>query len=87
MRTELSRLSREAGLQSDVLVRPVVTRWNTVCAVLERALDMQDIVSEVCDQAQFNRRDGVRLRRFILTEEEWSMLDDMYRLLDVSAPV
>ena len=65
-------------------MRPVVTRWNTVCAVLERALDMEDVVTEVCDQAQFNKRDGVRLRRFVLNEEEWAILDDMYRLLDVS---
>nr|VWO98345.1 PPM-type phosphatase domain-containing protein [Ganoderma boninense] len=79
---EMSRLAKEAGLQSDVLIWPVITRWNTVCAVLDRALDMEDIVNEVCDQAQFNRHDGVWLHCFLLSEEEWRMLDDLYRLLD-----
>ncbi|PIL32861.1 hypothetical protein GSI_04979 [Ganoderma sinense ZZ0214-1] len=82
VRAEMSRLAKEAGLQSEVLVRPVATRWNTICAVLERALDMQEVATEVCDQAQFNKRDGVRLRRFVLSEEEWRMLDDLYQLLD-----
>ena len=83
IRAEMSYLAKKAGLQSEVLVCPVVTCLNTMCAVLEHMLDMQDMVTEVCDQVQFNWQDSVCLHHFILTEEEWTMLDDLYRLLDV----
>ena len=83
IREELASLSADAGLHSEVLIRTVKTRWNTVHDALERAIDMQDVLGELCDKAQFNKRSGARLRRFIVTDEEWQLIDQLYRLLDV----
>lgn len=52
--------------------------------VLACALEMCDILTELCDKTQFNRRDGVRLRRFMLNDEEWELLYELHRLLGVS---
>lgn len=83
IRTELAQLSAAAGLDYEVLIRPVSTRWNTVTEVIERALAMRDVLGDLCDKVQFNRRDGARLRRFMLTEEDWKLLDQLHRLLGV----
>ncbi|RPD53479.1 hypothetical protein L226DRAFT_466841, partial [Lentinus tigrinus ALCF2SS1-7] len=82
IREELSKLAGGADLNASVLVRSVKTRWNTVTHVLERALEMQDVLDTLCNMAQFNRRTGARLRRFNLSEDEWKLVDELYRLLD-----
>lgn len=84
VRAELSRLAADADLNSEVLVRSVKTRWNTVAEVLERALEMKEVLSDLCDMVQFNKAGGVRLRRFMLSEDEWEILAQLHQLLDVS---
>lgn len=84
VRQELASLSAAANLDCDVLIRPVRTRWNTVTEVLKRALYVRDVLADLCDKVQFNRQDGVHLRRFILTDEEWDLLDELHQLLGVS---
>lgn len=84
IRGELTSLASAAELDSEVLIRAVKTRWNTVTEVLERALEMREVLGDLCDMAQFNKRSGVRLRRFLLTDEEWEILSQLSRLLDVS---
>lgn len=74
IRGELTSLASAAELDSEVLIRAVKTRWNTVTEVLERALEMREVLGDLCDMAQFNKRSGVRLRRFLLTDEEWEIL-------------
>ncbi|PIL30809.1 hypothetical protein GSI_06977 [Ganoderma sinense ZZ0214-1] len=56
VRAEMSRLAKEAGLQSEVLVCPITTCWNTICAVLECALDMQEVATELLDPFVFATR-------------------------------
>ncbi|OJT13582.1 hypothetical protein TRAPUB_9870 [Trametes pubescens] len=83
VRAALATLTHEVpDINSEVLVRSVATRWNTVAAVIERALELQEVLSDLCDMAQFNKPRGVRLRRFILIEEDWTLLDQLHRLLD-----
>jgi len=55
--------------------------------MLGRALTLQPLLFSLCDMAQFNKRDGVQLRRFILEDNEWELLKQLHPLLDVSAPV
>lgn len=78
IRSELTHLAAEAEL-----VRAIKTRWNTVTEVLKRALVMRDILAELCDKAQFNKCSGARLRRDLLADEEWEVLEHLWRLLDV----
>ncbi|KAL1937892.1 hypothetical protein VTO73DRAFT_12785 [Trametes versicolor] len=48
--------------------------------VLIRAL--KDVLGDLCDMHQFNKKTGPRLRRFILVDSEWDTLDELLRLLD-----
>ena len=81
----MANQAKAAGKKSEVLVRAVRTRWNTVTMVLERALELRPILFNVCDKAEFNKAQGVRLRRFIVEEDEWPVLEQLYTLLAVSA--
>ncbi|KAL1940908.1 hypothetical protein VTO73DRAFT_7544 [Trametes versicolor] len=82
VRAELARLATEAELPCSVLVRPVRTRWNTMTEVLKRALDMREVLGHLCDLMAFNKPQGVRLRRFALTDEEWEIVKQLYDLLE-----
>ncbi|OJT08548.1 hypothetical protein TRAPUB_554 [Trametes pubescens] len=83
VRAALATLTHDApDIHSEVLVHSVATRWNTVAAVIERALELQEVLGDLCDMAQFNKPRGVRLRRFILTDDDWMLLDQLHRLLD-----
>lgn len=86
IRAELSKLAHEAKLNSEVLLRSVATRWNTVTEVLERALGMRDVLGDLCDKYQFNKPQGVRLRRFALTDKDWELISQLYQLLHVRLP-
>ncbi|KAL1949782.1 hypothetical protein VTO73DRAFT_8663 [Trametes versicolor] len=83
IRAELTRLAQATdGVNSEVLIRAVKTCWNTVTEVLERALEMREALGDLCDMAQFNKKTGARLRRYLLTDEEWDILAQLSRLLD-----
>ncbi|OJT13075.1 Zinc finger BED domain-containing protein 4 [Trametes pubescens] len=83
VRTELGKLATEKGLKSEVLIRAVRTRWNTVTEVIKRALEMKEVLGDLCDMHQFNKdKRGPRLRRFVLEDDEWTLLDEVHRLLD-----
>ena len=85
IRAELARLAGDADINSEVLVRMVKTRWNTVATVLERVLELKDIFPELCDMHRFNGNGSPRLRRYILSTAEWAVLEQLYHLLDVCA--
>ena len=55
VRAEMANQAKAAGKKSEVLVRAVRTRWNTVTMVLERALELRSILFNVCDKAEFNK--------------------------------
>ena len=84
IRHELAKVAGETDLNAKVLVRAVKTRWNTVTMVLDRALEMKDILSGLCDKHEFNQPRGARLRRFILSDDEWTLLEELHFLLEVS---
>lgn len=84
VRAELETLAVDSKLACKVLVRSVKTRWNTVVEVLNRAVTMKSVLGELCDKAQFNKPRGIRLQRYVLTEEEWLVIEQLRLLLDVS---
>ncbi|PIL32390.1 hypothetical protein GSI_05636 [Ganoderma sinense ZZ0214-1] len=81
VRAEMSAQAKAAGQKSEVHIRAVRTRWNTVTMVLERALELRPILFQVCDKAEFNKNQGVRLRRFIVDDEDWPILEQLHELL------
>lgn len=83
IRAELANLAANAHLNSKVLIRSVKTRWNTVTEVLGRALEMRAVLMDLCHMVQFNKARGVRLRQFVLSNEEWVVLQQLHDLLDV----
>jgi hypothetical protein len=91
IREELAALCRDytddqnkpAPLTEQVLLRSVPTRWNSVAEMLSRALTLLPVLTTLCERAQFNKRDGVRLKRFILDDDEWMVLNQLEPLLGV----
>ncbi len=61
----------------------MLTRWNTIADMLERGLHLHDILTDICDQMRFNKTTGLRLRQYMLTEEEWEVLDQCSNYLEV----
>ena len=85
VREELAQLAGDNDLNSETLVRAVRTRWNTVTDVLQRALEMRTVLTTLCKNPQFNKTKdrGMRLRRFLLDDEEWKVISELHSLLDV----
>jgi hypothetical protein len=51
--------------------------------MIGRALALKPVLYDLCNQAQFNKREGVRLRRYIIQDDEWYLLEQLWPLLDV----
>ncbi len=83
IRAELANLAADAHLNSEVLIRSVKTRWNTGTEVLGHTLEMRAVLTDLCDMVQFKKAHGVRLRQFVLSDEEWVVLQQLHDLLDV----
>jgi hypothetical protein len=49
--------------------------------MLSRALVLQPVLTTLCERAQFNRRDGVRLRRYVLDDDEWLIIRQLEPIL------
>ena len=86
IRIKLEEIASAAELDSKVLVRAVKTRWNTVTEVLERGLQMREVLGQLCDMTAFNssKSGGVQLRRYTINDEEWVILEQLFKLLHVS---
>ena len=78
-----NNLAQAAGKKTEVLVRAVKTRWNTVTHVISRAIELEDLIPSLCDMNQFNkpRGKGLRLRALIPTDDEWTILKQLHELL------
>jgi hypothetical protein len=85
IRHELANLcvANVPPLKEQVLLRSVPTRWNSVAEMIGRALVLKPVLFELCDKGEFNKRDGARLRRFIIQDDEWCLLEELWPLLDV----
>jgi len=49
--------------------------------MLSQALVLQPILTTLCERAQFNKRNGVHLHRFILDDDEWLVLQQLEPIL------
>jgi hypothetical protein len=48
------------------------------------ALTLHSVPPGLCDLKQFNKHGGVHLQQFMLEDQEWELLEQLYPLLDVS---
>ena len=87
IRAKLEEIATAAGLDSKVLVRAVKTRWNTVTEVLDRGLQMREVLAQLCDMTAFNssKSSGVQLRRYTINDNEWEIIEQLFKLLHVSS--
>ena len=68
-----------------VLIRAVVTCWNTVSDMLQCGMDLREVLDHVCDMHKFNDTPrSMCLCRFILSEDEWTVLEQCSKYLDIS---
>jgi hypothetical protein len=51
--------------------------------MIGHALVLKPVLFELCDEGEFNKRDGARLRWFIIQDDEWCLLEELWPLLDV----
>lgn len=65
------------------MIRDVSTRWNSTAELIQRALELEDALKILVLMEAHNKSQGVRLRRFRLTEAEWDLLKEISPLLDV----
>jgi hypothetical protein len=65
------------------MIRAVATRWNTVSKLLSRAKDLRLTLAILVNMEQHNKPQGVRLKRFRLSVQEWDLLLQLQPLLDV----
>jgi hypothetical protein len=42
------------------------------------------VLSDLCKFSEFNKRNGVRLQCFLIDDDEWALLEELWPLLDVS---
>jgi hypothetical protein len=66
-----------------ILIRDVITRWNTLTEVIGRALQLREPLSHLVTLEQHNKGSrGVRLNRFKLSKQKWELLGQLHPLLD-----
>lgn len=51
--------------------------------MIGRAIEVKPICNNVCDKAKFNTN-GMRLRKYMLADAEWLIMEQLHPLLDVS---
>jgi len=67
-----------------LMIRAVVTRWNTTAEVIGCALQLREALSLLVNLEQHNKGTcGVHLSRFKLSKQEWEVLSQLYPLLEV----
>jgi hypothetical protein len=82
LRDALEATCLEIGIKPQSFIRPVATRWNSLAEVLQRALVLEEAINSLCDRHEFNNR-TMRLRSFILSDDEKLVMAQLSPLLDV----
>ena len=67
-----------------LMIRDVATRWNSTAELIGRALDLCKALKLLVIMQEYNKPRGVRLQRYQLCDLEWTLLKQLFSLLDVS---
>lgn len=79
----IAKACEEHNIKEAVLICTVVTCWNTVSDMLQHVIDLRKILNHVCDMMRFNGPTLMHLCRFILSQEEWLILEQCSKYLEV----
>ncbi|KAF4610855.1 hypothetical protein D9613_006637 [Agrocybe pediades] len=83
IKEDLQDCCRKVGIPVGMMVRDVSTRWNSTADLIQRALELEEALKVLVVKTEFNKPRGVRLARFRLSAEEWSLLRNLSPLLEV----
>jgi hypothetical protein len=83
IKEDLESSCHEAQITVRLMIRDVSTRWNSTAELVQRALELKDALKILVVKAAHNKPRGVRLARFTLSEEEWTLLKQLSPLLEV----
>lgn len=65
------------------MICPVDTRWNTMCGVIERALELRSALHNMLSQLKYAKGPG-KLKHLKLEVAEWDLLEHLLPMLQVS---
>ncbi|KAF8585590.1 hypothetical protein K439DRAFT_1561212 [Ramaria rubella] len=65
-----------------MMVRSVPTHWNMVAEVIQQALIIEAAIDRLTLLPEHNRPRTAHLKRFALNEKEWTLLCQLWPLLD-----
>ena len=65
------------------MVRSVQTRWNSLADAIRRALDLRAALEKLLSLPKY-QKGKARLTKYKLSEAEWMLLEQLWKVLDVS---
>lgn len=84
IRADLEAACIRSKIPPGQMVRDVATRWNSTAELIGRAIELREALKFLVIMQEHNKPRGVRLKRFQLSSEEWSLLTELFPLLEVS---
>lgn len=83
LQAELAEACAQTNIEPKKMIRPVDTRWNTMCDVIERVLYLKPALCRLCSQKKHSK--GIKnLAALALKETEWGLLELLMPMLKVS---
>lgn len=87
LQEELAAFCRSEHITVKKMVRPVDTRWNTMCDVIVRAIELRPALDRLLVQPKHNKGPVKKqLGRLLLSSAEWDLLDLLKPTLLVCIP-
>lgn len=87
VRTDFKTCCEQAGIRHRLMKRAVATRWNSMSECISRALCLHPALERLLSWSKYNRSGRQGFRRYKLTREEWSMLEQLEPILAVRCHV
>ncbi|KAJ3818976.1 hypothetical protein F5878DRAFT_547295 [Lentinula raphanica] len=82
LQSELAEACKSEHIQVKQMIRPIDICWNTLCDVIERALDLRRALEHLLSQGK-HKLGKKPLAAWRLTSEEWKLLDDILPMFKV----
>lgn len=83
MRKDLEASCDDAGIPHKEMVRSVQTRWNSLTEAIRRALDLRAALEKLLSLPKYEKGKS-KLTKYKLSSAEWTLLEQLWKVLDVS---